>query len=204
VIAMTESKDRPHFEDLYAQARDALAGGAYQPGERIGVKDLAARLATSTTPAREILSRLVGLGLVEEHRTEGYYLRSLDERQVAALYRLHGSCVEEALRAGGAPLAHVTEDQDAWTSFDTVVAASGDTVLRDVRRYLDARLHLLRRCEAALFDDLAAETRSLATALGSSDRASHRSATRAFHRRRIAAARQLAFLLTRAPLIGQI
>jgi DNA-binding transcriptional regulator YhcF (GntR family) len=201
---MTDPKGRPQFEDLYAQARDALASGTYQPGARIGVKDLAARIVTSTTPAREILSRLVGLGLVEEHRTEGYYLKTLDEHQAASLYRLHGACVEAALRAGGAPLDLFSAPDDAWSAFDTLVAASGDAVLRDVRRYLDARLRLLRRCEAALFDDLPAEAHALAAGLGSPRRPDRRSASRVFHRRRIDAARQLAFLLTRPPRIGEI
>lgn len=195
---MTDAKGLPRFEDLYAHARKVLADGGYRPGDRIGVKDLATHLSTSATPAREILSRLVGQGLVQEHRAEGYYLRSLDERQVSMLYRLHALCVDEALRNGDAhtvePIAAVP---DPWTMFDAVVEATGEIVLGDVRRFLHARLALLLRCEAMVFDDLASEADELALRLDDPDRATRRRAALAFHRRRIAKARQLAFLLSR-------
>lgn len=193
---MTDPKDRPRFEHLYARACQALADGVYRPGDRIGVKDLAARLATSTTPAREIMSRLVGVGLVEEHRAEGYYLRALDERQVAALYRMHGRCIDEALRAGLVPPPRSADEPDAWTVFDLLVEATGNIVLRDVRRHLYARLSLLRRCETGLFTDLPAESAGLERALGDADPSVWRKAVHAFHRRRTDAARQLAFLLS--------
>lgn len=200
---MTDPKDRPRFEDLYSRARQALADGAYRPGDRIGVKDLAARLATSTTPAREILSRLVGLGVVEEHRAEGYYLRALDERQVAALYRLHARCVDEAAGMGTAP-PHLAEGLDPWTVFDLLVEATGDIVLLDLRRHLDARLSLLRRPEARLFADLPAEAERIGQSLRDADPSVRRKAVRAFHHRRSGAARQLAFLLGRHRDMDQI
>ena len=151
---MTDPKGRPPFDDVYRRARAALADGVYRPGDRVGVKDLATRLSTSATPAREILSRLVGLGLVEEHRREGYYLRPLDERQVSALYRLHALCVDGALRVGDAYcLAPAADDADPWAMFDALVAATGEVVPGDVCRLLHARIAVLRRCESLLFDD---------------------------------------------------
>lgn len=201
---MTDPKDRQRFDDVYARARQALADGIYRPGDRIGVKELATRLATSTTPAREILSRLVGLGLVNEHRTEGYYLRSLDERQIAALYRLHALCIDEALRAGDTPPPRFADGLDPWTVFDVAVEATGDTVLLDLRRHLDARLALLRRCETLLLSDLAAEAAQVREALTNADHAVRRKVSQAFHRRRGNAARQLAFLLSRPPNVDEI
>lgn len=195
---MSQAKGRPHFDELYARARAVLAAGIYRPGDRVGVKDLADRLSASTTPAREILSRLVGQDLVEEHRSEGYYLRPLDERQIAALYHLHGLCVDQALRAVRAtPLPIIDDEVDAWTLCDRVVEASGNVVLLDVRRFLDRRLALLRRCEARLFDDLAAEARQIAARLTDDNRAAQRLLIRAFHRRRSTRARQLAFCASR-------
>jgi len=197
-IVMTDPKGRPQFADVYRRAREALADGAYLPGERVGVKDLATRLDTSTTPAREILSRLVGAGLVEEHRAEGYYLRRLDERQVGALYRLHALCVDAALRTVELqPHGPFVTAPDPWTLFDSIVEATGELVLGDVRRLLHARIALFQRCEPMLFDDLTSEARLLAERLLDRSRPVRRRAALDFHRRRIAQARRLAFLLSR-------
>ncbi|MFX4813586.1 GntR family transcriptional regulator, partial [Acinetobacter baumannii] len=77
------------FDDLYAQVSAQLVDGRYRPGDRINLKELSTRLAVSVTPLREVLSRLVGRGVVTERRSEGYYLARLDARDIGDLYRLH-------------------------------------------------------------------------------------------------------------------
>jgi DNA-binding GntR family transcriptional regulator len=196
---MADPKGRVQFDELYAQVNALLGQGAFRPGDRIGIKDVAALLGASTTPTREILSRLVGRGLVEERRSEGYYLRLLDERQIADLYDLHARCIDLALqnRAASANDAIAPGGADVWAMFDSLVDATGNIALLDTRRALHARLALITRCEIRLFENLAAETDHMRASLRSDDRATRRKAVRAFHQRRIRHARQLAFCLGR-------
>jgi DNA-binding GntR family transcriptional regulator len=194
---MTEPKDRVHFDALYTNVLGFLDDGVYRPGDRIGIKELADRLTVSPTPMREILSRLVGRGLVEERRSEGYYLRKLDAPDIADLYDLHGVIVGRALRASGGiqvdrALAGVASP---WSAFDQLVEASGNSALIDTHRHIAARLRLLRRCETSVFPDLLAEADRLLTLLRQPAVASR--AVRLFHHRRVRHARQLAFCVAR-------
>ncbi|UAK25471.1 GntR family transcriptional regulator [Sphingomonas nostoxanthinifaciens] len=187
------------FKDLYDQVYALLANGNFAPGARLGVKELADRLNVSPTPLREILSRLVGKDIIEEHRSEGYYLVGFDARRIGDLYALHRSCIDLALRTPSSPasLPPLNSMPDVWAALDALVEATGNTALLQTRRYLDGHLSLLRRCERRLFQDLEAEAARHLVVLGNGTREARRGVVRAFHHRRIAHARQLAFYMTR-------
>lgn len=193
---MGKSRDRASFEALYAAVSDQLARGRYRPGDRIGLKALSDDLKVSPTPLREILSRLVGRDVVTEQRSEGYYLTRLDARDVADLYRLHHACIERAIP--GRPASGLAApDGDIWNLFDTLAAASGDRILAGVRRYLDDRLKLVRRCERALLHDEEEMTRRCRGALDDSDMESFRTLAARFHAARIDHADVIAQLANR-------
>ena len=100
----------PEFEDeagdeagasyadvAYARIREAIASGAYQPGERLTETALAAQLRTSRTPVREAVRRLESDGLVTR-AGRGVLVPRLRPAEVVQLYQLRAAL--EALTAG--------------------------------------------------------------------------------------------------------
>lgn len=187
---MTVGNTRFDFDDLYHAVLDRLADGRYPLGGRISVKQLADILKVSPTPLREILSRLVGRGLVEERRSEGYYLARLDPPGLADLYRLHGHCVDLALRS----LRHFPPPQDhvddAWAILASLVRANEHAILLSVQAYINERLRIVRRCERQLCDEAAAIS-SWEAARRRDDLGLLRKSVARFYKTRIAASRPI-------------
>lgn len=196
---MSEQAGRADFSRLYRTILDELGAGHYRAGQRLGVKEIADRLHVSPTPIREILSRLVGRGVIEERRSEGYYLTRLEVRDVADLYRLHGHCTGLAIRElAWPPLLPGVTLEDGWSLLSCLVEGTGNLMLRDVRIYLDDRLRVVRHFENLALDGLAAEALELADLCARPDRAMLRRAVARFYKRRVAAAPTLALLLARS------
>ncbi len=58
--------EREHLWDqVYAQLRDALFAGKFEPGGRLVLRELADTLGTSITPVRDAVARLVANGVLE-------------------------------------------------------------------------------------------------------------------------------------------
>lgn len=53
------------WDQVYAQLRDALFAGKFEPGSRLVLRDLAEMLGTSITPVRDAVARLVANGTLE-------------------------------------------------------------------------------------------------------------------------------------------
>jgi DNA-binding transcriptional regulator YhcF (GntR family) len=157
---MPPSTDRLPVSHVYKTVLDEVASGRYRPGDRIAITDLAHRLSVSATPIREALSRLVGRGLLEQRRSEGYYLARLDARDISDLYAFHKVCIiralPDALKSNHLALA---PEGEAWTLFDQITFAAGDAINYAVRGYLDDRLTPLRRFEERVLG-LSTETES--------------------------------------------
>lgn len=66
---------RDPFGMAVAGLRAALDQGL-APGQHLPVGDVAAALNLSTSPVREVLSRLCGEGLIEDRRGQGYFTRA--------------------------------------------------------------------------------------------------------------------------------
>lgn len=103
---------------LYATIKSQLVSFAIRPDARINEGRLAAALATSRTPVREALNRLVSEGLIEQRHGEGFFCRPLRPADIFELYELRG--VLEAAhvrlaaeRADDAPLAALRDDLHA-------------------------------------------------------------------------------------------
>lgn len=196
---MVDQPGRADFSRLYRTILDELGTGQYRAGQRLGVKEMADRLHVSPTPIRELMSRLVGRGVIEERRSEGYYLARLEVRDIADLYRLHGQCTDLAIRElTWPPALPVTMPQDGWSIISCLVDQTGNLILRDARAYLGDRLRVIRHFEDLAIDGIAAESRDLARLCTSPARAVLRRAIARFYKRRIAAAPGLALLLGRA------
>lgn len=187
---MTVGNGRFDFDNLYHAVLDRLADGRYPLGGRISVKQLADSLKVSPTPLREILSRLVGRGLVEERRSEGYYLARLDPPGLADLYRLHGHCVDLALRLLLHVPPHDDPADDAWAVLANLVRASERAILQSVQTCINERLRIVRRCERQVCDEAAAII-AWETAKRQDDLGLLRKSVARFYKTRIAASRHI-------------
>ena len=83
---------------LYDQLRSDLLGGVLEPGSKLGVEALAERYASSATPLREALSRLVADGLVERREQRGFAVAAISADDLAEITKTRCWLEEIALR----------------------------------------------------------------------------------------------------------
>lgn len=156
------------FARAYRMIRTAIERPT-EAGQRLLVGDFTRATGLSPTPVREALSRLVGEGLIEEHRGGGYYVPRLDARDVAEFYALtqalglaaiaqrrSGSGVHRTRRLA----ASLTEpplqpEAQAAYWFERIVVASGSLLLANEMRRLSGRMAGIRRAEIVVMPDLA-------------------------------------------------
>jgi DNA-binding GntR family transcriptional regulator len=74
-----------------AQLRRLIVQGTLEPGAKLTVAALSARLGVSATPMRVALRILEGEGLVESHAHRGARVRALAPADIRNLYRLRGA-----------------------------------------------------------------------------------------------------------------
>jgi DNA-binding GntR family transcriptional regulator len=139
-----------------------------ETGQRLLVADFTRASGLSPTPVREALSRLVGEGLIEEHRGGGYYVPRLDARDVAEFYVLAQALALAALaERGSGPGSHRTrrfaasqgdipaqaEAQIAYW-LERIAIASGNRMLASEIYRLNGRMSGIRRAEIAVMAGL--------------------------------------------------
>lgn len=84
------ARSRDPFGKAVAVLKARLLTGAYGHGRPLLVSEVAAELGLSTTPVREAMARLVGEGMIEEHRGRGYMTWRMDSADLRELYELEG------------------------------------------------------------------------------------------------------------------
>lgn len=84
--------------NLYAQLRTDLLDGALLPGSKLAIEALSERYATSQTPLREALNRLVADGLVERREQRGFVVARISADDLAEITRTRCWLEEIALR----------------------------------------------------------------------------------------------------------
>ena len=92
---------------LFDQLRTDLLAGAMEPGSKLAIEALAERYATSATPLREALNRLVCDGLVERREQRGFVVAGISAADLAEITKTRCWLEEVALRQSIA--AHTTE-----------------------------------------------------------------------------------------------
>lgn len=65
---------------------DRILAGAFAPGDRIDVNEIAAADGVSPTPVRNALYRLAGAGLLVSHSNEGFFVPHCSEQDLRDLY----------------------------------------------------------------------------------------------------------------------
>lgn len=96
---------------LYDQLRNDLLGGALEPGSKLAIEALAEHYASSATPLREALNRLVADGLVERREQRGFVVAGISADDLAEITRTRCWLEEIALRESIA--AHATDWEEA-------------------------------------------------------------------------------------------
>jgi len=147
-----------------------------EAGQRLLVGDFTKATGLSPTPVREALWRLVGEGLIEEHRGGGYYVPRLDARDVADFYALTRALARAAIaqrpngrathrtRRLAASLSEPPPLAEARAAYwlERIAVASGSLLLASEMRRLNGRMASIRHAEIVVMTDLATRLASIA------------------------------------------
>ncbi len=96
---------------LYDQLRADLLGGELEPASKLAIEALAERYATSATPLREALNRLVSDGLVERREQRGFVVAGISEQDLAEITQAR--CWLEAIALRESMAAHTVDWEEA-------------------------------------------------------------------------------------------
>jgi len=97
--------------NLYDQLRADLLGGELEPASKLAIEALAERYATSATPLREALNRLVSDGLVERREQRGFVVAGISEQDLAEITQAR--CWLEAIALRESMAAHSTDWEES-------------------------------------------------------------------------------------------
>lgn len=179
-------------EIVYRAIKNDVVEGRYMPGQRLESRVLSERHASSNTPVRMALSRLVGERLVEIHPNDGFHIPMVTEKSVRDLFvaaRISlDSCIEllsskaddTASRIG--QLAGFPFERAISALFtDIALAADNDVLIGDVENHNDRSL-LLRRLDGSLDADRGSEVSALQATWQAGDLRELKSQLNGFHR----------------------
>ncbi|WP_327086650.1 GntR family transcriptional regulator [Nonomuraea sp. NBC_01738] len=178
-------------ESVYATLKERIIEGELHPGQRLIERDLAAELDVSRVPVREALGRLQAERLVVVVPRQGVLVSPFTPQDVEDFFDVRESlevlaarlAAERVTDAGLAVLMGVLQRADLATrerdargialgnaAFHTaVVELSGNALLVDMMRPLEARLRWLFRLTADDPDQQCAEHHELYAAIAAGD-----------------------------------
>jgi len=154
-------------DSVFNILRESIVTQVFPPGQRLNVKDLAARLGVSMTPVKEAINRLATEGLVEIQPRSGTFVTEVLPEDVIETFELRAAleclAAEKALeRATPEDLARLKElvaemDKPASTEkeraahdrkniefHDLIVKLSGNRKLTEIYRSLNAHIKIAR------------------------------------------------------------
>ncbi|MFO7171081.1 MAG: GntR family transcriptional regulator [Chloroflexota bacterium] len=102
--ALHHPADVPHrtvTEQVLAELRRMILGGALVPGSRIDQAELAQRFGVSVVPVREALARLQSSGLVRIVPRRGVFVEALSAEELVDIYNVRELLEEHAARLAG-------------------------------------------------------------------------------------------------------
>jgi len=181
-------------ERVYHALKRRLLSGEFVPGGRLEPARLSESLASSVTPVRDALHRLVGERLVESRASEGFHLPLVTEGTLRDQYRWHEDLLRLAIRAWptaasrhSLPVQVPQPSEDAPALFALIASRSdnGEYGLQIVA--CTDRLATARFAENSVFDDIESELRSLSEAFLEETSVRLSKLVRIYHRRRLRA-----------------
>ncbi|UVO50140.1 GntR family transcriptional regulator [Sphingomonas sp. SUN019] len=196
-------------EAVYVRLKAALVDGAIESHARLDIAKIAHEFEVSPTPVREAAMRLLGEGLLESHPRGGMRPLLISEVHLRALLEVHARLLLLAIDwAPPETIANIQapqvwdEDGDYDELFDAIARAPGNTEFAAILSRLGERLAAFRLVEQEIFPDVAVEIETMRAAMTSGSAASLRRCLRAYHRRRMAHAAQLAWLAARKHIVA--
>jgi len=72
--------------EVFADIQKRIMSGELQPGSWIVERDLVEKYGMSRTPIREVLNRLVALGLITVQKNRGYQIREFTLKDVVEIF----------------------------------------------------------------------------------------------------------------------
>ena len=171
----------------------------YRPGSRLDPTELAAILASSTTPIREALNHLAGEGLVEMRTGGGFLVPLIDEPGLKDLYAWSSDIIQIALRSARRPLLQsIALDPDSSSIAEQasrllhlIASASSNREHGEAMERTNARLHVSRIGEEDMLDGVEEELDALAESARAGDIKLLRRTSSTYHLRRQHAAARL-------------
>jgi DNA-binding GntR family transcriptional regulator len=96
---------------VYDRLRADLLAGEMEPGSKLAIEALAERYATSPTPLREALNRLISDGLVERREQRGFVVPAISAADLEEITKTR--CWLEAIALRESIAGHSTEWEEA-------------------------------------------------------------------------------------------
>lgn len=179
------------FERVYHELKARLGSGRYTAGQHLEPAALSQDLVSSITPVRDALHRLVGEGLVEAPRGDGFRTPLVTELGLRHLYRWNAALLDLAARQGVGRPSNIPDPADSADPlartedlFLEIAARPGNPEHVAAVARLGERLRPVRRVELELLADFEAEAAELADRLAADVAGPLRRALTLYHRRR--------------------
>jgi DNA-binding GntR family transcriptional regulator len=179
------------FERVYLALKEQLGTARYAAGQSLEPAALSQDLNASITPVRDALHRLVGEGLVEAPRGDGFRAPLVTEVGLRYLYRWNGALLEVAVRSRHArrspqpdasAAAHPVEATEEL--FLAIAAWTGNPEHGSAIARLNDRLRPIRWTEATLTAGFGDELDAIADLVRAGAPPLLRRSLAAYHRRR--------------------
>lgn len=183
------------IEQVFAGIKAEICSATLLPGQRVNITSMSERHRCSKTTLRAALYRLVGEGLLEVHRNEGFYRPLVTDQTVRDKYDWNEQVFMMGLNAGrlkprsGQPAASFTLGIDPVADierfFSLVAEHSDNSVIVEEMQRINDHLHSLRMLQSSLPLDLKAELADFMIAWDSQDIDALKRLIREYTRRRL-------------------
>lgn len=158
-----------HFETTYAEIRQRLMTGYWQPGFQLVTPHLASDLDVSMSPVRDSLCNLAGRKMVDFIPTAGFFVPQINEPQFHDLMDLQRLLLHAATVGGEVSPWDGSSIQDhpvrTGALFEHIASWSGNTALIEAVRDLGDRLHVFRCLDQAILPNALEEMDALENTL---------------------------------------
>lgn len=179
------------FERVYRALKEQVGTARYAAGQSLEPAALSHDLNASITPVRDALHRLVGEGLVEAPRGDGFRVPAVTEVGLRHLYRWNGALLDLAVRSRHANRLPEPERSGAVNPveatemlFLAIAAWTANPEHSAAVARLNDRLRPIRWTEAALMSGLDDELDAIADRVRGATPPLLRRSLSAYHRRR--------------------
>ena len=171
--------------------------GAFAPGARIDVNEIAAADGVSPTPVRNALNRLVGAGLLVSHSNEGFFAPLITEQDLRDLYEASAALLSLAIsrraiaRSPPAPVpsdgaqSGLTFEQRTDAAFRRIMLSCGNMKLCGAFAHISLRLTPARLLEGEWIANRNGELGRIVKAYDAGDLSRLDQLITNYHRRRI-------------------